>query len=456
MYNRTIHPSPDLPTARDRFLADIAAWVRDCLDRYADAPATNVHDQATFTTGWEPYIRLTVDAEALAFMRGQRDRIRDHFTATGQWRHGYWRMHEAHHGTEHFELSLGTLHRLDPDDDSTTSQLVDAAEHIGNWVADVPPWFDWETGLFRSTFLGTDGVKVEPGLTLNLPDHFRCVNICLLAHGATGEQRYLDLATAHAGCWAEAILAEETLPLALDKSGPIYQFSTEAEASYRSYMGQAPALHDDVDRAENFLASGATNALLTLWQQTGDGRFRRATERLLNALVTQVGDPDAGAAADAIRSYRRATVDTRYDDALGEAIAAVPPAQSLGLDLPPPLAQRPSGVGKRSDLPRWMEDGAPRQVNPITLAVAAEILGDDALATHALDLARGYFALARQALPDGRDHGCAARTVSAVARGHGRDNHAGVITAVLGPLGEGFRPNDERREIWTSAAAEQD
>ena len=95
-------------------------------------------------------------------------------------------------------------------------------------------------------------------------------------------------------------------------------------------------------------------------------------------------------------------------------------------------------------------------VNPITLAVAAEILGDDALAARALDLARAYFALARQALPDGRDHGCAARTVSAVARGHGRDNHAGVVTAVLGPLGEGFRPNDERREIRTSAAAEQD
>ena len=434
----TTHPAPNLPTARDRFLGDIAAWVRDCLARYADAPATDVHDQATFTTAWEPYIRATSDAEALAFMRQQRDRIRDHFTSTGQWRHGYWRMHEAHHGTEHFELFLGALHRLDPNDDSTTPQLVDAAEHVGNWVADVPPWFDWDTGLFRSTFLGTDGAKVEPGLTLNVPDHFRCVNICLLAHDATGGARYLDLAVAHAERWAEAMLASEALPLALDVNGPIHEFPDDAEDSYRSYMGEASLLQGDVDRAENFLASGATNALLTLWQQTGDRRFRRATERLLDALVTQVADPDAGAAADAIRRYRRATGDTRYDAAVLDAVAVVsdnlPSTDSLALELPPPLDKRPSGVGKRSDLPCWTEDGAPRRVNPITLAVAAEIREDEALAVRALDLARAYFALARQALPDGRDHGCAARTVSAVARGHGRDNHAGVVTAVLGPF----------------------
>ena len=206
----------------------------------------------------------------------QRDRIRDHFTATDQWRHGYWRMHEAHHGTEHFELFLGALHRLDPDDDGdTTSQLVDAAEHIGNWVADVPPWFDWETGLFRSTFLGTDGAKVEPGLTLNVPDHFR-LRQHLPAHtrsdGRTalprpGRRPRRSLGGGDVG-------GRDAAPGAGCKSGPIYEFAAEAEAAYRSYMGEAPALHDDVDRAENFLASGATGALLTLWQQTGDGRFR--------------------------------------------------------------------------------------------------------------------------------------------------------------------------------------
>ncbi|MYJ79220.1 MAG: hypothetical protein F4047_13975 [Caldilineaceae bacterium SB0670_bin_27] len=90
-------------------------------------------------------------------------------------------------------------------------------------------------------------------------------------------------------------------------------------------------------------------------------------------------------------------------------------------------------MGKRSDAPRWLENSRERRHNPITLAVAAEIEGDSALHARAVDLARTYFLLARDAFPDGRDHGCSARSVSAIARGHGRENHAGMTTAVLGP-----------------------
>ena len=83
---------------------------------------------------------------------------------------------------------------------------------------------------------------------------------------------------------------------------------------------------------------------------------------------------------------------------------------------------------------------APPTPQPGPLALAAELRHDRALATRALDIGRSYLALARGDLPDGRDHGCAARTVSAVARGHGRENHAGVTTAVLGPLLAAFLP----------------
>jgi len=195
-----------------------------------------------------------------------------------------------------------------------------------------------------------------------------------------------------------------------------------------------------VDRAENFLTSDASHALLTVWQQTGHGIYRRAAERWLDALATQLTDPDAGAAADAIRGYRRATGDPRYDAAVIHAVRALDPAgvRTLGLDTTPRCAQRPSGIGKRSDLPTWLEDGQPRRHNPITLAVAAEIANDPDLATQAVDQARAYFALARRAHPDGRDHGCAAQSVSAVARGHGRENHAGMTTAVLGPIARTF------------------
>ena len=109
------------------------------------------------------------------------------------------------------------------------------------------------------------------------------------------------------------------------------------------------------------------------------------------------------------------------------------------------VAGRPAGVGKRSDMVQWLEDGLPRAHHPITLALAGEIGGDATLISAALDRARVTFTLARDHLLDGRDHGCAARTVSAIARGHGRENHAGMVTEVWGKTGlaiEGLKTED--------------
>jgi hypothetical protein len=432
-----INPSPALADACDRFLADIRAWVRHCITGYDALPVSNVHDQATYTTSWEPYIRATQDEVALDFMIRWRDKIRDHYVASNQWRHGYWRMQEAHHGTEHYELFLGSLLRLRPDDAETGRQLVDAAEHMGNWAADVPPWFDWQTRLFKSLFFGSDGLRTEPGMDLNTPDHLRCANICLLAQQASGEDRFLELATTYAGHWAEAILAQDAIPIGLTVAGPLYALEGEAATIYRGFAGEAPDLTAAVDRAENLLTSDAVQTFLTLWQQTGQSQFRAAAEKLLDLLTTQLTDPDAGVAAAAVRAYRQVTGDQRYDQVVLTAVAKFDPTgiKTIGFDPDVPRPpKRESGLGKRSDMPHWLENGQPRRHNPLTLALAAEITADTALATQAIDLARAYFNLARHHFPDGRDHGCAARTVSAIARGHGRDNHAGMITAVLGPL----------------------
>ncbi len=444
IYSQPVVHSPDLPTACERFVADVGDWVRDCIRRYADAPPTNVHDQATYTTSWEPYLLATGDPEALGYLAKLRNEICVHYTQTGQWRHGYWTMHEAHHGTEHFELFLGFLQRVLPDDPETTRQLQDAAEHVGNWSAEVSDWFNWERRRFHSLFFGADGVRAESGMEINSPDHLRLVNICLLAAGAelpgfpkpgSSIEHYIDLAILYAGEWADAILAEERLPLALTPTGTLYDFDGANEAVYRSFMGEVSGLESPVDRAENFLGSDAINTFLRLWKESGQMRFRQAAERLLDLLVTQLDDPDAGAAADAVRAYRRWTADSRYDAAVLKAVATLEPSavRELTLDTDFRLDHRPSGVGKRSDMPRWLEDGAPRRHNPITLLVAAEIRRDEKLATATVDLARAYFLLARRAFPDGREHGCAARTVSAIARGHGRENHAGMTTAVLAP-----------------------
>ena len=195
-------------------------------------------------------------------------------------------------------------------------------------------------------------------------------------------------------------------------------------------------------RAESFLASNGIGAFLELWRLTGEGTFREAAERLLDILTIELTDPDAGVVADAIRRYRQATGDTRYDVKVLDACRRLSPQDvgQIGMDS---IVDRPGrearfGVGKRIDMPHWFEDGALRRHNPILLSLAAEISNDAALATISVDIARAYFALARQAYPDGREHGCSSRSVSAIARGHGRANHAGVTTAVLSPVMTAF------------------
>ena len=241
MHSRRIEPSHDLPHACQRFLDDVRRWAYEAIDRYADEPPTDVHDQGTYTTGWEPLLHADADERILRFLQQTRDRIHDHFTQTQLWRHGYWRMQEAHHGTEHYELFLGALQRLLPHDQETARQLDDVAEHMGNWSTRTPDWFDWDRRRFHSLFFGADGK--EPGMALNSPDHLRCVNICLLAASnpetATIQNRYIELAAAYAGEWADAILAGDALPIALTADDIVYQFSDDDKALYILLHGRS-------------------------------------------------------------------------------------------------------------------------------------------------------------------------------------------------------------------------
>jgi hypothetical protein len=467
MITQLVHHSDCLEEAIRMFLDEVGLWKDSCIQKYGDQPATNCHDQLTYTTGWEPFIASTGDAEALSFMKRCRDKVKEHFTSEGLWKHGYWTQQEAHHGTEHFELFLGCLSRLDPDDAVTKEHLVDAAEHMGNWCPDVPPWFDESTGLFRSLHFGTNGIGGEAGsewvdpstglvrtmpsedggnageiiAQINMPEHFRCVNICLITHRMTQDSGYLNLAAQHAGLWADAIVSSDILPVGLLPSGPVYHVTDEIANMYKSLVTKMVGrLDDPVELAENIFASGGVNAFLALHAATGEGKFLSAAERLLDILATQLHDPDAGVVADTIRCYRRATGRERYDTAIQDAVRPLAPSEimEIGAEVDVSRDSRPPGIGKRQDTPLWYENGEPRRHSPILLSVAAEIASDPELAKHAIDLARTYFHLAVAHLPDGIEHGCASRTVNAIASGHGRENHVGMTTGVLGPITEAF------------------
>ena len=452
MFTVTIEHSPSLEEAARGFLNHLRNWVYVCTEKYEVARMIDDPDQSLFMTAWEPYLQVSGDQRAMDFLILQRDRIRSYFVETEQWSHGYWAYPDrpdGQTGVDHFIRFLGMMSRVGPRDPFTRGQILDAAEHLGNWVEKVPAWFDWDRGLFCSSLLGTEEIGQEEGARINTPDHLRLANMALLAYRVSNRHRYLDLAAACAKPWCESILRLVTLPLALLPGGdhealPVYHLNPDQMGVYRVYLGSRyEDMEDPVARAERFLAADAINVFLRLWRYLGEDEFLLVAERLLDILVGALGDPDAGAVADAVRSYWRTTGSSRYNAAVLSAVQKMPAAgiHELGLeDAGPRLKVRPAGVGKSVDQLFWCENGTPRQCSPVLLALAAEMTEDSHLAATALDLGCAYFRVARHVLLDGRSKASSARTVGAVARGGGRENHAGVTTAVLKPVLESFFP----------------
>jgi len=427
--------SSSLCEAHQLFLDDLSCWVNACKLDLGHTTIDN-HDQGTVCSSWELLISEGQDDGLLAWLKVHRDAIKSHHETTGLWKHGYWKEQEAHHGTEHFEIFLSLLCRLDPHDEETLRQLLDATEHIGNWVQGVPEWFDWEQGVFRSMFLGTEKVGLGEGERINIPDHLRCVNLALLAYRMSTEKRYAELAVTHGGKWADAILQGEDLPIGLNPSGRgIYALEGSAEAAYRSFAGMAPANLDELGRAENFLASNGIQTFLDLFELTGENRFLRAAERILDALVCCLTDPDSGCVVAALWNYEQAIGSGRYAPRFTEALSQLgSEVQKVAIRPQVYREAQPRGAGKRRDMPVWYHDGRERSTSPVHLAHLSLIRGDQNLAKHALDVGRAMFRLGREVYPHGRHHGCNSRSVSAIARGHGRDNNIGVVTGALEPL----------------------
>ena len=59
--------------------------------------------------------------------------------------------------------------------------LADAAEHIGNWVAEVPPWYDYSRDTFIGYRIGTRCVTNGESEAFELAEHFRFLHIALAA-----------------------------------------------------------------------------------------------------------------------------------------------------------------------------------------------------------------------------------------------------------------------------------
>lgn len=470
-------------------------WIADALGRHSDRPYAGGHDEGTFIASWLGFHELAGAPEALDFARFLRDGVAR--WAEENMVHGFAPEGEAHHQTEIFTFFLCRLWQAAPDD-LTAEMIVDAAHHIGNWVDGIPEWYDWERHSFLSWRIGTRGIGSGESAGYEVPDHFRLIQIALVAHRITGEQRYLDLSESYARRWSREILdapvGDPPRVLISDDSTDLQEAESAAGANHQ---GDSP-----LERVEPHVAASTIDVLLDLHAITGDELFARAARRLCRALLPALADPYSNPPGALLHRYRVATGDTSLDEEIREQLTAGIDDTVAGLDgmlsflertrvsgyaqaagrLYASLADNPfaadrleelaeryrrlvgeapgtgaraetpamvietlsrqpiAGIGKRRDMVRWAWEnrlGSLRPTScppPPSLMLAWQLDGDISLAETALQTVGQRLALARSALRDGRHHGCAGSTVGAVASGHGRDGGYGNITGAFLPL----------------------
>ena len=425
---------------------ELSAWVAQSIRR--DGPDINQggEDEANFALAFFPHYLVSGDERLAARFCSLADDLKAWVQA--ECLHGYEPEAEAHHGTEPFLLFLPRYLGLFPDDREAAALLDDAAHHIGNWVADVPAWYDWKRDVFLSYWIGTRTVGGAHG-ERELAEHFRFLHIALAAWRVTGNPRYRDWALRYGRKRAERLLATDgRIPVLWGLDGRGLQpedLQTRAERRMAGSNHHLPG--DPLAGIENLLASGAVHALGDLFLLAGDAIFQSAAKRIVEPLIGELLDPYADPAAAALSYYRQTFADSSLDDAICAVLARHPiePEAPWAMVFAQEHRRREPGVGKRHDMiywGRWAEDGSVQPSHePSTAAWALgyQVTGERAMARRALGAAAAKFAMARRVLRGGREHADMGGAICSVAAGHGRNWGCGAVTGCYGPLLMGTR-----------------
>ena len=422
--------------------SEMSQWLAQSVRSDGPGPNGGGEDEANYALAWFPHYLVTGE-------RAIADRFRVLLAALADWvteqcHHGYEPEAEAHHGTEPFILFLPRYLALFPQDRTARRLLLDAAEHVGNWCAEVPDWFDYGRGSFRSFVIGSRVVGGDPRFAFELAEHCRFLHLALAAFRVSGAARYLEWAERYGTVWARRIAAVgDRFPLLWTQQG---EPRFEEQVSGQPIAAAAGAGHhvagDPLAGLENLLASGAIYALGDLYSATGGDRFHTAARCLAAPLVSVLADPYADPAAAALCYYRSAFGDHSLDGAITAQIERfTPPSQRpLAMVFPEERRRRVPGVGRRNDMIQWAVwdgDGSAtptREPSTAALTLAYQITGDAGYAARALDTAARKLAMARRVLRGGREHADMGGAVCSVAAGHGRNWGTGAVTGCYGPL----------------------
>ncbi|MDA0710586.1 MAG: hypothetical protein O3B73_10310, partial [bacterium] len=426
---------------------EMEAWLEQ--SRRMDPPGRHGggEDEANYALAWFPHYLVTGSRGVKSHFEYLREMLAG--WVARDCLHGYEPEAEAHHGTEPFLLFLPRYLGLFADDKEAAALLDDAAEHIGNWVADIPAWYDWDRDRFNGYYIGTRTVGGDDAYDVELAEHFRFIHIALAAHRVTGLERYLAWALRYGRRRARMIvdLPEGPLPVVWGPAGePIWHGTAKAEQQ-KAAQGNHHVAGDPLIGVEVLLASGAIYALGDLYEASGDEVFQRAAKRIAEPLVGELLDPYADPGAAAVSYYRQTFADDSLDAAILARMDQMPEPQAGEFAMVFPQARKREwpGIGKRNDMTYWGIWGADGSVNPTTepstaaLTLAYQLTGKPEYAERALTQAVTKLTMARRALRGGREHADMGSAICSAAAGHGRNWGMGAVTGCYGPLLLGTR-----------------
>jgi hypothetical protein len=426
---------------------EMDAWLDQ--SRRMDPPSKHGggEDEANYALAWFPHYLVTGSVGVKEHCVYLRDMLAG--WVARDCMHGYEPEAEAHHGTEPFLLFLPRHLGLFPDDEKAANMLDDAAEHIGNWVADVPAWYDWDRDRFYGYYIGTRTVGGDDAYDVELAEHFRFIHIALAAHRVTEQDRYLDWALQYGRRRAQMIvdIPDGPLPVVWGPEGePIWHGTAKAEQQ-KAAQGNHHVAGDPLIGGEVLLASGAIYALGDLYAASGDEVFRQAAKRIAEPMISELLDPYADPGSAALSYYRQAFADESLDDAIRAQVGKMPEHQDgeLAMVFPQLRKREWPGVGKRNDMTYWGMWGDDGSVKPTTepctaaLTLAYQVTGNVVYAERAFKQASTKLMMARRALRGGREHADMGSAICSTAAGHGRNWGIGAVTGCYGPLLLGTR-----------------
>ncbi len=427
--------------------SEMGRWLKQSMMLDPPGPNQGGEDEANYALAWFPHYLITGDTTVLKHFDMLKNAL--HGWVERDCVHGYEPKAEAHHGTEPFLLFLPRYIGLKPDDAEAISILTDAAEHIGNWISEIPPWYDYTRDTFIGYNIGTRYVENTEKDAYELAEHFRFIHIALAAYSVTGEDRYVEWGLRYGRKRAQRIInAPNPMPLLWDlNENGLDEAEVNAKNLHRLVASSHHIPGDPLAGIENLLASGAIYALGDLYLLSGEAIFQEAAKRIVEPLVTSLNDPYNDPAAAALSYYRWTFDDTCFDTDLIGGLQELPSAspELLALVFPQENRRREPGVGKRADMAYWGEWSDDGSVKPIhepstaTLTLAYQLTGDVAYAVRALRNASTRLKIARRVLRGGREHADMGGAVCSVAAGHGRNWGQGAVTACYGPLLLGTR-----------------